>query len=89
MKVPKEKQQVNITCHDNSFIKGTVHLNTGERVLDFINDTKENFIAVTDAEFYYLKELRSFTLLSRMLEKKDFVILNKAAIKLIEEFHIK
>jgi len=89
MRVEKEKRLVNITCVDDSFIKGTIHITPGERVIDFINDAREAFIAVTNAEFHYLKELRSFTLLSKMLGKKDCVILNKSTIKTIEEALLK
>lgn len=49
MRVEKEKRKVNITCLDNSLIKGFVHINPGERIIDFINDQKENFIAVTES----------------------------------------
>jgi hypothetical protein len=85
MRVEKEKRRVNIICHDGYVIRGNVHINPGERTLDFINDARETFIAVTHVEFYYIKEPHAFNLLSKLLAKKDFIILNKSTIKLIEE----
>ncbi|MCM8780852.1 MAG: hypothetical protein NC908_02885 [Candidatus Omnitrophica bacterium] len=85
MRIEKEKHKVNIICQDGSFIKGVVHINPGERLSDFINDSDKNFIVITNAEFYYMSEPRSFSLMSKLLLKRDFVLLNKSAIKLIEE----
>ena len=51
MRVEKEKRKVIILCRDGLAVKGTVHINPGERALDFINDTREHFIAVTDVEY--------------------------------------
>ena len=84
MKIPKEKRKVNIVCEDGSLIKGFVYTNPGERIIDFINDVKEEFIAVTDVEFYNIKEIHSFRLFNEMSKKKKFAILNKKSIKLIE-----
>ncbi len=85
MRVEKEKHKVNIICSDGSLVKGFVHINPGERMLDFFNDAKENFIAITDAQFYNINDIQSFRLISDMSKKKQAVILNKAAIKLVEE----
>ena len=54
----------------------------GERIIDFINDTRETFIALTNIQLYYVK---SFKLSGKLVEKKDFIILNKNSIKWIEE----
>lgn len=84
MRVEKEKLKVNISCEDGSLIKGLVHINPGERLIDFLNDQKEYFIAVTNAEFYNIKEIHSFRLVNEMSKKKNLVVLNKNSIKLVE-----
>ena len=85
MRVEKEKHKVSIICEDGSLVKGLVHINPGERMVDFFNDEKESFIAVTDVHFYNIKDIHSFRLISDISKKKQAVILNKAAIKLVEE----
>ena len=85
MKVEKDKLSVMITCEDGSLVKGYVHINPGERLIDFINDEKEEFIVVTQAEFYNIKEIHSFRLFNEARKKKTMIILNKTSIKLFEE----
>ncbi len=85
MKIEKDKRKVNIVCEDGSLIKGFVHINPGERMIDFINDAKEAFIAVTEVEFYNIKEIHSFKLFSEMTKNKKAIVVNKISIKLIEE----
>ena len=84
MKIDKEKRRISLILNDGASIKGTVHLNHGERVLDYINDDRESFIAVTNAEFYYTEDVQSFKLAAKLLAKRDCVILNKSSIKWIE-----
>jgi hypothetical protein len=83
MRIEKEKRRVRILCFDNSSVVGFVHINPGERILDFISDSRENFIAVTEAKIDFSSKVSSFKLSSN-LEKGSF-ILNKSAIKLIQE----
>lgn len=83
MKIEKEKRKVRIFCNDDSLIEGFVHINPGERILDFINDPRENFIAVTDVKIYYSKKPHYLKLNSKL--EKESIILNKAVIKSIEE----
>ncbi len=85
MKVEKEKHNVVIHCLDGSMIKGYVHINPGERVIDFINDSKESFIAVTKTECQSFQEVKSFRLAGQFRCKKELLLLNKAAIKYVEE----
>lgn len=85
MKVEKEKRKVCIFCSEGFLVKGFVHINPGERIIDFINDPKEEFIAITSVEFYSTKEVRSFKMINELAKKKSSVILNKQAIRLIEE----
>ncbi len=85
MRVEKEKRKVSVICHDNLLVEGFVHINPGERIIDFLNDTRESFIAITNAEFSNLKEIKSFKLITEMLKKNNAIILNKSTIKLVEE----
>lgn len=85
MKIQKEKLKVGITCEDGSLLKGFVHINPGERLIDFLNDSKRNFIAVTNVEFFNLKEIHSFKLFNEASRKRNVVILNKNYVKLVEE----
>lgn len=84
MKIEKEKRKVCIVCSDGSLIKGFVHVNPGERTIDFINDEKEKFIAVTEVEFSNVEILHSFKFYKEM-EKRNVILLSKAQIKLVEE----
>lgn len=85
MRVEKEKHDVVIYCVDGSTINGFVHINPGERVIDFINDQKESFIAVTKSVCENFQEVKSFRLAGKLKCKKDLLILNKSAIKYIDE----
>lgn len=85
MRVEKEKRKVYVICTDGLLIKGVVHINPGERVIDFVNDQKEDFIAVTSAEIFNMKEVHSFKLFSEMARKKNVLIVNKNSIGFIEE----
>ena len=85
MKVAKEKCKVRVYCNDGSFVIGFVHVSEGLRVIDFLNDLKENFIVVTDAGFQNLKEIRSFQLVAELKTKKATIFLHKESIKWVEE----
>lgn len=82
MKIEKEKLKVNIFLKDNLMINGFVHINPGERLQDFINDNRESFIAVTEAEFCYIEQA-NFKPTSMV--KKGNIILDKSSIWWIEE----
>ena len=78
MRIEKEKRKVRLTCSDCSSISGFVHINPGERVIDFLNNEKDKFIAITEAE--------SFDAKGRKVSKsKGVKIINKTCIKSIEE----
>ncbi|RJP28189.1 MAG: hypothetical protein C4533_06865 [Candidatus Omnitrophota bacterium] len=83
MRVEKERRKVNIFCEDKILLRGFIHINPGERVIDFINDLKEDFIAVTVVQVYY----PDTGLISKRgkSEEKGLIILNKAKINWIEE----
>jgi len=85
LRIEKEKHKVSIICIDGSSVRGIVHINPGERVLDYFNDARENFIALTSVEFYYAEDIQSFKMPTKQLQKKDFIILNKSSIKWVEE----
>jgi ribonucleotide monophosphatase NagD (HAD superfamily) len=84
MRIEKNKIKVNIVCQDGSLVKGTVHIAEGERLLDFLNDSRENFIAVTNVEFFGHQEAQSFQL-AQTAQKKNFIALNKLLINSVEE----
>ncbi|MCK9615320.1 MAG: hypothetical protein M0R48_07450 [Candidatus Omnitrophica bacterium] len=85
MKIPKEKIKVLILCTDGAWIKGTIHISEGLRVSDFLNDQKNSFIAVTNAEVQNLKEIHSFKLTSGISKAKNVLLLNMQAIRWVEE----
>jgi len=85
MQKVKDKYRVSISCHDGSLVKGTIHVYEGLRVLDFLNLGNDAFIIVTDAEISASREPRSFQLYADFKEKKDIIMLNKKAIKWLEE----
>ncbi len=85
VKIEKEKHRVNIVCTDGSFVKGYVHIDPGLRLMDFLNNQEDTFVAVTNAEFSNVREVHSFAIVSEFKKKKEMVFLNKLSIKLIEE----
>lgn len=85
MRIEKDKRKVGIICKDNFLVKGCIHINPGERIIDFLNNTKESFIAITSAEFCNLQEIKSFKFIGKMKKNTNLIILNKSSIKLIEE----
>jgi len=85
MRVEKQKEKVMIICNDGSMIKGFVHINPGERLLDFLNDEKENFVAVTSVEFQNVATVHSFKIYSELSKKRNSIVLNKSVIRWMEE----
>ena len=75
MKIEKEKRKVAINCEGGLLVKGFIYLNQGERLSDFLNNSRENFIAVTSAEFNSTKEIESLKLFKQSL--KSFIGLLK------------
>ena len=85
MRVEKEKHKVRIMCIDGSIVIGFVHVDPGLRIIDFVDDQKTRFIAVTNAEFQNIGQVHSFKLVMEMKKKKNTIILNKTSIRWIEE----
>ena len=87
MLVEKEVRRVSIFLRDDACIAGNIHINPGERVIDFFNDTREAFIVVTDAEFRGHGHMRSFRLYAgnKIGKKGRILILLKNAIKFTVE----
>lgn len=85
MRVEKEKRKIQVACNDGASIKGVIHINPGERISDYLNDQREDFLAITNAEFYYIEDIQSFKLASKLMSKKEVIFLNKSAIKWAEE----
>jgi len=82
MKVEKLKLKAKIFLQGNIMVRGFVHINQGERLQDFVNDSREDFIAVTNADLSSTGENNLEPL--HTINKGD-IILNKASIILIEE----
>jgi hypothetical protein len=85
MKIEKEKRHVQIICDNDFLIKGYVHINPGERIIDFLNNERGSFIVVTEAEFYGISRMRSFRLFKKVGKNSKLVLLNKQSIKIMEE----
>lgn len=81
MKVIKEQRDVEIVLVDGNILKGKVHINPGERIFDFINDTREDFIVVTETNF--LKKPLGY--IQNKKAPENTIILNKISIKWLEE----
>ena len=81
----KEKVKVLIALRDNIILRGGIHINQGERVLDFINDIRESFIAVTEVEVFHPSRLNPLVLPRRATDKKKTLVVIKSAILWIEE----
>lgn len=85
MKIPKEKIKVLILCTDGSWIKGLIHISEGLRMNDFLNDQKNSFIAVTNAQVQNLKEIHSFKLAAEISGVKDVLLVNLQTVKWVQE----
>jgi len=81
MKVIKEQREVELVLVDGNILTGKVHINPGERIFDFINDSREDFIVVSETNF--LKKPLGYIQKKNLSE--NTIILNKVAIKWIEE----
>ena len=79
MKVEKEQIRVRIVSGEDLSVDGFIHINPGERLIDFLNNHEDKFIAVTQARLSGMGEFL------RLGKKKDVVILNKSSIKVIEK----
>jgi hypothetical protein len=85
MKVDKDKRRVAILVREQAVVRGYIHINPGERTLDFLNDARKTFIAVTDAEFQAVASIRSFKLYTDRTKRTKVVIISKSDIKWVEE----
>ena len=85
MRVEKEKRKVSIVCIDKSAVTGFIHINPGQRVMDFINHKDEQFIVVTNAVFQSAGDIRAFKLYNEISKRKNTILLNKSSIKWVEE----
>lgn len=79
MKIEKEQIRVHIVSGEGLSMDGFIHINPGERLIDFLNNHDDNFIAVTEAR---LSGVGTFLKIGK---KKDVVLLNKSSIKVIEK----
>ncbi len=82
--IPKVKLRVKVTCLDGSCFFGFLHVDEGYRLLDFINEAKKKFIALTEVRFKVSKK-DFFKLYLNSRTKKETIFLNKESIKWIEE----
>jgi hypothetical protein len=83
--VNKTKTRAKIYCNNGVLIKGFVHLHEGERLQDFANDTKREFVPVTKVEMFYTQWPALKKIESSLIASKEVVLLNKHVIVWIEE----
>lgn len=81
----KQERKVVIVCNDRSSMIGFIKVTPNQSTLDFINDEKENFVFIDNVEIWYTKDAQSFRLAYKWMERRSNVVLNKSAIKFIEE----
>ncbi len=85
MKVPKRECRVNISCLGGTLICGTMHISEGLRALDSLNDARENFFAVTQAQVKH----KNLSINGQSLEgfegEKEIIMVSKSAIEWVEE----
>lgn len=82
MKIEKQELKVNIVLQDGLILTGFVHINPGERLQDYINDARRDFIAVTNVQFLSAKKINFG---SKLTSKDGDIILNKSAISWLKE----
>jgi len=81
MKQPTVNKRVNVICLDRTVVQGIIHIPEGLRVIDFLNETKSNFIAVTSAQFSNIGEL-PFRLDKEIFKKdRGTIFINKNTVK--------
>lgn len=85
MKVPKIERRVRILCLGGSLIYGMIHISEGLRVSDSLNDTRETFLAVTQAQIADKNCSVDQQNCEEAGVKKEIVMVNKTAIEWIEE----
>jgi len=85
MRQPTIKKTVDIVCLDRTVVKGTIYIPEGLRVIDFLNETKNSFIAVTNAQFSNIGEL-PFRLDKEIFSKdRGTIFVSKSSIKWMTE----
>jgi hypothetical protein len=85
MNIEKEKRKVIIVCQDGLALSGFIFINPGERISDFLNDLRRNFIVVSKVEFANSDSPLFAKLKIKSKAKRELIILNKSAIKWLEE----
>ena len=81
MKQPTTKRKVNVICVDRTVVKGMIHVPEGLRVIDFLNEAKNNFIVITNSQFSNIGEL-PFRLDKEIFNKdRGTIFINKSSVK--------
>lgn len=83
--IEKQKRHVDIVCNDGFSINAFVYVFGEQRLLDVMNNVQEKFVLLVEAEISQQEDLRPFKLATKVTEKKESLILNKSAVKWIEE----
>jgi len=83
--IEKQKRHVNIVCHDGISINAFICVLGETRTFDVMNHSAEMFLLLADVEIIHQEDLQHFKLAAKTVEKKESLILNKSAIKWIEE----
>ncbi len=80
-----QKRLTTIICTDGTSIRCSVNVLAGQKLFDIIKNPNENFILLNDVEINYQEQIHSFKLSTKVTEKKENLILNKSAIKWVDE----
>jgi len=72
---------------DGSSAMGYINIGSGENLADFMNDPRNAFVTLNEAEIYYeAREVASFKLVRRVaVSRKPKLIMQKASVAWLEE----
>ena len=81
MRVPKQKVSVKIKT-ESAIINGTVHTMINGRLSDYIVSHVGKFIPVTDAEIFYIEDVKKNQKAETV--KRDVIFINVEKVEIIE-----
>jgi len=83
--IEKKRRYIHIICNEGTTIKGFIDVLGEQKTIDIINNANENFVLLYDAEIIQQADARSFRLITKSIEIKSSVAVNKSVIKWISE----